>query len=568
MATFFTTVENPDFFWHFAAGRWIIQNHALPRADFLSWSRAGTPWVDFEWLTQIFYYLLYSAAGLRALYALKVALFSVALWILIKQLRLYNAGGLLYAALPLWAAALLPNLDIRPENFTLLFFTAEFYFLELMRLDKIKISPWKLFAVSLAGFGLWGNFHAGCFYGAMLVVFFAAGELARVMLPAVYGKPRADNFGKTAMFAAILAGGAMGPLLNPYGIGVYTVTFSHYRDMAKLQEYIVEWQVPAFANIVQRPYWFLVFLGFGVMIWRSLKYRDIPYAHLLAMLYFGLASSQYSRYTMFYALVAVPCTVYALRDTKLSARAEKLLKCAAAVVFMATVLHLSVWARAALGRSPWRHSVIAEGACRYLETNRGRLAPLRLYNPWEWGGYISYRLYPAFKTFQDGRYIFHGNLELMRKAESDNISWQSAMRGNGVQLAVMKRRRGFFHPEKAHSLKTGRTSILSRPYYHFFMPKQDWSLVYWDAYSLVFVRNDSADPRWLEENRFTVVRPDDLEAARWRLRNDSLDKKVFNRELQMLLRRLGVSDALTDTQSEFAGWQHFHTDVNWRTQHG
>ena len=75
---FFHPAENPDFFWHFSAGKYIVRNLAFPRSDFLSWSRAGTPWVDFEWLSQVLYYFTYSAGGLWLLYALKVLVLSPA----------------------------------------------------------------------------------------------------------------------------------------------------------------------------------------------------------------------------------------------------------------------------------------------------------------------------------------------------------------------------------------------------------------------------------------------------------------------------------------------------------
>ena len=44
---------NPDLFWHLNAARRIVETGAIPRADWLSYTRAGAPWVDFEWLSQL-----------------------------------------------------------------------------------------------------------------------------------------------------------------------------------------------------------------------------------------------------------------------------------------------------------------------------------------------------------------------------------------------------------------------------------------------------------------------------------------------------------------------------------
>ena len=39
--------------WHLVVGRWVLQHGDVPRADFLSYTAAGTPWVAFEWLAEV-----------------------------------------------------------------------------------------------------------------------------------------------------------------------------------------------------------------------------------------------------------------------------------------------------------------------------------------------------------------------------------------------------------------------------------------------------------------------------------------------------------------------------------
>ena len=58
-SAFFLPVINPDLFWHLSAGRFMFDHGAVPRADFLSWTMAGRPWFDFEWLAQLIYYWLW-----------------------------------------------------------------------------------------------------------------------------------------------------------------------------------------------------------------------------------------------------------------------------------------------------------------------------------------------------------------------------------------------------------------------------------------------------------------------------------------------------------------------------
>src|SRR5436190_1204712 len=102
-------IYNPDLYWHLSAGKRIFETRAIPTADWLSATRAGTPWIDFEWLTQLLYYGVHAAAGFAGLWALKVALFAVLArlaWALVRPHA--PDGPLAWAALALWAAALLP----------------------------------------------------------------------------------------------------------------------------------------------------------------------------------------------------------------------------------------------------------------------------------------------------------------------------------------------------------------------------------------------------------------------------------------------------------------------------
>ena len=72
VSVLFTPLNNPDLFWHLSAGKYIINNLALPNFDFLSWTEYGAVWFDFEWLTQIVYYLIYLIAGFKGLFVFKL----------------------------------------------------------------------------------------------------------------------------------------------------------------------------------------------------------------------------------------------------------------------------------------------------------------------------------------------------------------------------------------------------------------------------------------------------------------------------------------------------------------
>ena len=78
-SVFFLPVLNPDIYWHLSAGKYTLAHLGPPRTDFLSWPLAGAEWVDFEWLPQVFYYLLHKAGGFRALLLFKVLVLALTL---------------------------------------------------------------------------------------------------------------------------------------------------------------------------------------------------------------------------------------------------------------------------------------------------------------------------------------------------------------------------------------------------------------------------------------------------------------------------------------------------------
>ena len=52
----FRNVTDPDVGWHIKTGEWMVHHHAVPHADIFSFTRAGTPWIAHEWLSELLIY--------------------------------------------------------------------------------------------------------------------------------------------------------------------------------------------------------------------------------------------------------------------------------------------------------------------------------------------------------------------------------------------------------------------------------------------------------------------------------------------------------------------------------
>ncbi|MBI2362717.1 MAG: hypothetical protein HYV15_04975, partial [Elusimicrobia bacterium] len=228
LSLFALPLANPDLFWHLSAGRWMAEHGALPRADWLSHTRAGAPWSDFEWLPQLLYHAVHRAGGMAGLFALKAGLMcavSAALW---RGLGLYGAGPLGRALGVLgWALASPAANDLRPENFSVLFFILLLTGLERRRREGREAWAAGALAAVFLLLAVWANLHAGFVYGLALL--------------ALYGGAAAWRRRRILPLGAVAAGAA-GSLVNPFGAGVYSVTLGHWAELGELTRYIREWQ--------------------------------------------------------------------------------------------------------------------------------------------------------------------------------------------------------------------------------------------------------------------------------------------------------------------------------------
>jgi hypothetical protein len=167
-------VADYDLWWHLASGREMFSSHHLLRSDIFSHPMAGTPWINFEWLGQLFLYAVASACGLSALFYLKVAGILTVLTGVAILLRVAGATGSLWL-LGLWTSfvVLRPRLLDRLELLSLFLMTVFVTSFLIVRRSSAarRWAPWILGALMI----LWCNFHGGWVYGLGAAILFNLG---------------------------------------------------------------------------------------------------------------------------------------------------------------------------------------------------------------------------------------------------------------------------------------------------------------------------------------------------------------------------------------------------------
>src|SRR5438552_18023964 len=76
-AMYSQSMDDPDIWWHLRNAEYLFQHHQFPRADMYSFTVAGHPWINHEWLSEIPYYLAWRAAGLSGVGAVMFATVSL-----------------------------------------------------------------------------------------------------------------------------------------------------------------------------------------------------------------------------------------------------------------------------------------------------------------------------------------------------------------------------------------------------------------------------------------------------------------------------------------------------------
>lgn len=520
-------VQNPDLWWHLSAGRWMLEHRALPRADFLSWTRAGAPWVDFEWLTQVLYWLAWRAGGGPALLALRVAALGGVLGLGAWLVRLYGWGpaaqGL--AAL-LLGVALYPLADLRPDNVSLLFFTGLLVALEARRLDLLKPRPAHWLAAA-ACFALWANLHLAFLYGLLLVAFYIAGDLADAYRPVISGTGRRGRLDRAADYFGLLALGGAATLLNPYSGQLYGVLTEHYAALRFLRDSICEWQMPDVTMPSFSGYWVVVIFSFGAALAHFVKTRATPLGLLGALLYFGLSSSSHQRHLSYLALTGVPFAFWAARDLGWTGRRAAWAGAVLAALSLARVADLAMM------------SVLVPGTPFVLEQHKSAadllvreaavLSRLRMYNGWGEGGYFGFRLTPEYKIFFDGRYIFHDLLFETRPALEKPERFEPFLDARGVDLVIFRRAPGSAFPE---TVKAKTKAVVPRPLYLRYLPPARWAYVHWDARDIVAVRRAAVSKEWLASRELRWLWADDWLRLDHQLREGAIEPAAVYAELK------------------------------------
>jgi hypothetical protein len=459
-------VTDPDLWWHLRTGQLILQNHAVFHADPYSFTRLGQPWVNHEWLSDVFLYAVYRVSGWGGLIVAFSAITAAAF--LLVFLRCPGRPPMA-AAVTIWAGvAAIPLWGVRPQMLSLLLISVFLLILDSAQKDdapqKNDSAPrdysrnkdaggddfsserphllWWIPPLTL----LWVNLHAGYAAGIALVGLFLVGHA----LDSAFGfEPWVRSALRIRRLASVLLVSLAVIPLNPNGSKMFGYPLATLRSPA-MQRHIAEWFSPDFH---QPQYWAALAMILASLLALALSPRPVLPRELLLLfttMYMGLHSV---RHLAIFLLVAAPMlggladawvrnrAAFTRHDPPGGAEAapapRKIRRWLNAMVLAALLAFALARVHFVVGRQAETEAArFPAAAVAFLSTHR---PPGPLFNYYDWGGYLIWKLYPGVPVYIDGRADLYGDAFMDGFARTYDLTnhWQAPLESWQIRTVLV-----------------------------------------------------------------------------------------------------------------------------------
>ncbi len=448
---------------HILTGKIILQTFSIPKTNLFSYTHPDFPFINHHWLSEVVFYLIYENSGFTGLLVtttiIVLAAYAVLFYIAAKK---YPTIPLIVASF-LYSRILMERTDVRPEVFSFLFLS-----LFIVILYRYKQTRTRFIVILPITQLLWANMHIYFPIGIAVLGLFLLDDLLT---------HRNKLFNKyTCILIIVTTASVVSCLANPNGINgaLYPLrVFNNYgysieenQNIFFLWTYAYKPTIIFFAlavcliffslfAVMKKTFridWFLVvfFTILGIIHIRNFPLfvlgTFIPFTHGLSLIYA--------------TYIKRPMTSVILQNST-----YLLLLIVIGISMSTTISEKAIGASVVSGIQP---------AVDFFIRN-GFKGPL--FNNFDIGSYLEYRLYPTEKVFVDGRpeaypSSFFQNVYIPmqeNKKTFDDVAYRYKL--NTI----------FF----AHTDQTPWATLFFKAIVH----HPDWKIVYLDDTAIILMKN-------------------------------------------------------------------------------
>jgi hypothetical protein len=429
-------IGDPDFWWHIKTGQLIHQEQQIPYFDTFSFTANGKTWIAHEWLSEVILYLTYRIGGIpltQIIFALfTLVAFGLSIARTNNRTNLYSMGcatllGLILSTPVLWA---------RPQIFSLLYFSIFLFLLNLfLKNEKIKyIIPLPFLMV------LWVNQHGAFIVGLGLICIFIFGLMIDKLRT---GSKEVTLFKRLfprqiIVLCFLLFVCLLSSLINPNGIKMLVYPFITINDPS-LQAFNQEWASPNFHERTWIPLAVMIMslIGFGPK-----AKKEISSVNIILCVIFCYLALMAVKQVAFFAIVSIPVLsdllteVFPFKEKVQKSRVPVLV---ISILSIAGLLTFGVYELIHLEKKQ------TELMTRTLPINSVQFIKDegitgKIFNSYNWGGYLIWNLYPQTRVYIDGRCDMYGANFVTRYVDvyTTKPGWQKALLTDGIEYVLIE----------------------------------------------------------------------------------------------------------------------------------
>jgi hypothetical protein len=377
-------ISEADLWYHLRNAEYLVTTGSFLRADPYTFTAAGSPIVNYEWLAELAYYGGYRIAGLRGLVAVSAVVLAT-IFGGVFYLARRASGDRLAAFVVTMAGLALASYSFGPRmmHFGWLCLVALLILLE--RFDRQPRVAWLIPPLLI----LWINLHGSWVFGFVVLATVILGRVAR----GEWRGAHPEHARLRSLVAATVVAAAVLPL-NPYGLAMVRYPFDFWLQMSAAVSVVVEWQSVNF----QGYYGMLVLaLVIGLLVLAMLKPSAWTVEEILLTAFALWAALSHVRFAIFAGIVLPPIVARRLTFIRSSASGNK----PWVNLILLTAL-VGIVIRTVPSERKLAERIANDFPKRALDFMRQQGINGRVFNAYDFGGYIEWYA-PWLRTFADGR---------------------------------------------------------------------------------------------------------------------------------------------------------------------